>query len=175
MNKFNIVLLETKRLKIVKLDLTFTESMQRLSIEKPMRDFIPDEVFETLDDAKKKIEFLIDVYNGEEGPFVYPVILKSNNLHIGHVEAVKISADKWEIGYHIGEQYKNNGYATEVIKAFTPFIMKKLNIKEIFGICLANNIGSRKVLEHCDYKLLEETMGHYLGNKKMIRKYIYRL
>jgi len=61
--------------------------------------------------------------------------------NIGYVQAVPIG-DEWEVGYHIASKYTGNGYATEAVKAFVPLIMKRLNIKRIWGICRGDNIAS---------------------------------
>ena len=62
-------------------------------------------------------------------------------------EDFQVSGDTWEVGYHIGKTFTGNGYATEAVKAFLPVIMKELNITEIFGICVVENMASAKVLE----------------------------
>ena len=42
------------------------------------------------------------------------------------------------------------GYATEAVKAFLAAMAKKLNIKEIYGICLAENTASVRVHKNAD-------------------------
>ena len=44
--------------------------------------FVPDEVFEIVEDAKETIEFLMSQYGGTEGPLVYPILLKSDCTNI---------------------------------------------------------------------------------------------
>ena len=54
----------------------------------------------------------------------FPVTLK-DGTYIGYVQSVPFDDDTWEIGYHIDENYTNQGYATEAVTAFLPVIMKQ--------------------------------------------------
>ena len=43
------------------------------SLDEDTRRFVPDEVFETPEDAEETVEFLISRYGSVEGPLVYAV------------------------------------------------------------------------------------------------------
>lgn len=58
----------------------------------------------------------MSVYESEDGPLVYPILLKSGT-NIGYVQLVPIE-EGFEVGYHIGKDHTKNGYATEALKAF---------------------------------------------------------
>ena len=102
--------IETERLVITKFDLSMAESVHKNSLDEDNRRFVPDEVFETVEHAKETIEFLMSVYESGDGPLVYPVLL-NDGTNIGYVQLVPIE-EGYEIGYHIGKEYTNNGYAT---------------------------------------------------------------
>lgn len=166
--------IETERLLITEFNLSMVESVHLNSLDEDNRRFVPDEVFETVEEAKETLEYLIEQYNGESGPYVYPILLK-NGKNIGYVQAVLID-EGWEIGYHIGKEFTKHGYATEAVEAFLPVIMKKMNIDTIFGICLADNVASRIVLERTGFIKLFEGVGNYQGeNNRKICRYIYRM
>jgi RimJ/RimL family protein N-acetyltransferase len=167
--------METERLIITEFDESLAASAHRLSVEASSREFIPDEVFETDEDAAECIASLMDAYKGTGGPFVYPVLLKDSRTHIGHVEAASISEGRWEIGYHIGEAWQNVGYATEAVRCFLPHIMRKLNIRRLYGIVRADNLASGKVLEKSGFSLIEESVASYHGKPALIRKYSYSI
>ena len=93
----------------------------------------------TSESAAEVLSDLIECYEGTDGPLVYPLFLRDGDVLIGHIEAVPLEDGDWEVGYHIGEDYQGNGYAQEAVQAFTPVMMKKLNIKEMFGISRADN------------------------------------
>lgn len=166
-------LLETERLTITEFTPDMAQAVHENSLDEDNRRFTPDEVFETVEDAAETIEFLMSCYAGSEGPFVYPVLLK-DGTNVGYVQAVPLDDGVWEIGYHIGGAYTNQGYATEAVKAFLPVIMKKLGISEIEGICVAENAASIRVLEKCGFVLEFKGIGDYQGDQKEICKYLYK-
>ena len=98
-------LLETDRLIITEMTIDMAPDVHKNSLDEDTRRFVPDEVFETLDDAKETIEFLISQYGSMEGPLVYAVIIKDENKNIGYVQLVPIGEGKWEIGYHISKAF----------------------------------------------------------------------
>lgn len=53
--------------------------------------------------------------------------------------------------------------------------MKKMNIDTIFGICLADNVASRIVLERTGFIKLFEGVKNYQGENRKICRYIYRM
>ena len=91
--------LETERLIITDFTEDMAEAVHLNSLDEDNRRFVPDEVFETVDDARETIEFLMSCYGTQEGPFVHPVLLKTGE-NIGYVQLVLIDLG-WEIGYHI--------------------------------------------------------------------------
>ncbi len=165
------MLFETDRLIVTEFDLSMAESVHKLSLDEDNRKFLPDEVFETTDKAKEVLNFLIGVYKSKNGPLVYPVLLK-NKTHIGHVELVP-TKDGFEVGFHIGIDYTNKGYATEALQAFLDYIMPIYNINKIYGICLAENVASRKVLEKSNFIQEYDGIGLYQGKTQHIVKFIY--
>lgn len=163
--------IETKRLTITEFDMSMAESVHRESLDEDNRRFVPDEVFETVEEAAKMVEYLMGCYTSGDGPLVYPVTLK-DDTYIGYVQAVPLDDGAWEVGYHIGENYTNQGYATEAVTAFLPAIMKQIGITEMMGICLAGNKASIKVMERCGFIKLYEGVGKYQGENREICKYV---
>lgn len=163
--------IETERLIITELDLSMTESVHKNSLDDDNRKFVPDEVFETVEKAKETIEFLLSVYKTEEGPLVYPVLLK-DNTNIGYVQLIPIK-DGYEVGYHIAKTYTCNGYATEALKAFLEYIMPEKSIDRLYGICVTENLASIKVLEKCGFIKTFEGIGEYQGVNRNIVKYAF--
>ncbi len=164
--------IETKRLIITDFTMDMAEAVHLQSLDEDNRRFMPDEVFETVEDAAETIEFLIGCYQSGEGPLVYPVLLK-DETYIGYVQAVPFDNGTYEIGYHIGGDFTKSGYATEAVTAFLPVIMEQLNITEITGICLAENKASQKVMERCGFTKLFEGIGRYQGKEHSICRYVY--
>ena len=164
--------IEPKRLIIT----DFTEDMAKVvhlnSLDEDNRRFVPDEVFETVEDARETLEFLMGQYGGEEGPYVHPILLKTGE-NIGYVQLVPIE-EGWEIGYHVAAQYTGNGYATEAVRAFLPVAAKKKGLSQIWGICVAENTASEKVMEKCGFKRVFRGIGPYQGSQREIIRNIWK-
>lgn len=164
--------LETERLTITEFTPEMARAVHENSLDEDNRRFLPDEVFETEEEAAETIRFLMSRYGGTEGPLVYPVLLK-DGTEIGHVQAVPTGDGTWEIGYHIGKPYAGKGYATEAATAFLPAILERLGLRRISGICAAENHASAKVLEKSGFMLEYEGPGDYHGARRKIRRYVF--
>ncbi len=164
--------IETARLVITDLDPSMALTIHRNSLDADTRRFLPDEVFPTADAAREAIAALMDCYHGTEGPFVHPVLLKDGTC-IGYVELPPVPGG-WEIGYHIAGAYTGQGYASEAVAAFIPHIVQKMGLTELHGICHADNIASRRVLEKCGFVKVSEEEALYHGRTAPVYKAIYR-
>ena len=165
---------ETERLIITEFTMDMAEAVHLNSLDEDNRRFVPDEVFETVEEAAETVEFLMGVYESGDGPLVYPVLLKDGS-YIGYVQAVPLSEGGWELGFHIGSSHTKQGYATEALRAFLPVIMPKLGIKRIAGVCIKENIASIKVMERCGFIREYEGIGLYQGAEREICKFSYTL
>ena len=165
--------IETNRLIITKFTHDMAQAVHQNSLDEDTRRFLPDEVFETVEDAAETIDFLMSQYEGADGPFVYPIITNDGGKNIGYVQLCQIDDGSWEIGYHIAKQFTGQGYATEAVKAFLPVIAEKLNIKQVYGICLAENTASVRVLEKCGFVQVYHGAGNYQGNESEIVKTVW--
>jgi RimJ/RimL family protein N-acetyltransferase len=150
------------------------EDVHSNSLDEDNRRFVPDEVFETVEDARETVEFLMSQYGGTEGPLVYPVILKNNDVNIGYVQIVSIEDGLWEIGYHVAKAYTGKGYATEAVKAFLPIAAKMVGTDTVYGICLSENIASKHVLQKCGFESSFEGVADYQGEKREVFKSVWR-
>lgn len=166
--------IKTQRLEITEFTLDMVEAVHLNSLDEDNRKFNPDEVFETMEDAQGTVEFLMSVYENGDGPLVYPVLLL-DGTNVGYVQAVPMDDGKWEVGYHIAQKYAGNGYATEAVKAFLPVVMKELNITEMLGICVVENVASVKVMENAGFVKEYEGMGSYQGVEREICRFTYSL
>lgn len=166
--------IETERLIITKFTMDMVQAVHLNSLDEDNRRFVPDEVFETVEEAEDTVGFLMGVYENGDGPLVYPVLLK-DNTYIGYVQAVPFDDGTWEVGYHIGAAYTRKGYATEAVKAFLPVILPKLGLDRIKGICLAENKASQKVMERCGFVKEFEGPGGYQDEERNICKYYFSI
>ena len=150
------------------------EDVYRNSQDEDNRRFVPDEVFDSLEETKEVVDHIIASYDSVDGPFIYAVIRKKDNANIGYVQLVKIE-EGWEIGYHIAKRYTGHGYATEAVKLFLDYIKGNMDIKQVYGIALFDNKASRRVLEKCGFELIYEGNGIYQGSERKIIRTIKHL
>jgi len=60
------------------------------------------------------------------------------------------------------------------ITTFSPAMAEKLNIKEVYGICLAENTASVCVLEKCGFVQVYQGAGNYQGKEARILKTVWK-
>ena len=166
--------IETERLIITEFTMDMARDVHLNSLDEDNRRFVPDEVFETEEEARETIAFLISRYGGIEGPLTYPVLIKAGGENIGYVQLVPLGDGKWEIGYHIANRHTGNGYATEAVRAFLPVMAKKTGIPEVLGICLEDNAASKHVLMKCGFEPVFEGTGEYQGEQREIFRSIWK-
>ena len=166
--------IETDRLIITEFTMDMAEDVHKNSLDEDNQRFVPDEVFETVEDAKETLEFLISQYGSTTGPLVYPVITKNENKNIGYVQLVPLDDGIWEIGYHIAERYTGNGYATEAVKAFLPRMAERIGIDRVHGICLSANAASKRVLSKCGFEPVFEGAGEYQGEQREVFRSVWK-
>lgn len=139
-------------------EIEFVEKLKSQAVYENSQDddtrrFVPDEVYNSVEEVREAIAFLMSRYDSTDGPFVYPIITNDGNQNIGYIQLCKVELEEeetWEIGYHIAKNFTGKGYATEAVKAFLAAMAKKLNLKEIYGICLAENTASVRVHKNAD-------------------------
>ena len=166
--------IETERLIITEFTPDMARVVQENSVDEDNRRFVPDEVWETVEEARETLAFLISQYGSFEGPLVYPVTVRQTGDNIGYVQLCPVDDGKWEIGYHIGKKYTGNGYATEAVKAFLPVIAEQAGISEVYGICLAENTASQAVLRKCGFTVIFSGIAGYQGEDREVVKTVWR-
>ena len=164
--------IETERLIITDFTEDMAQSVHENSLDEDNRRFVPDEVFETVEDALDTLRFLIGQYGGAEGPFVHPVLLKTGE-NIGYVQLCRIP-EGWEIGYHVAKQYTGNGYATEAVRAFLPVAAAQVGAAQVYGVCLAENRASERVMEKCGFTNIFRGVGPYQGAQREIVRNLWK-
>lgn len=165
--------IETERLIITEFTEDMAQTVHENSLDEDNRRFVPDEVFETVEEAREAIAFLMSQYGGFEGPLAYPVITKAGE-NIGYVQLVPIGNGNWEIGYHIAKRHTGNGYATEAVRAFLPLMAEAAGIDMVYGICLKENTASRHVLIKCGFEPVFEGTGEYQGEQREVFRSIWK-
>ncbi len=77
------------------------------------------------------------------------------------------------IGFVIGKDHWNKGYATETLKTVTSYL------EQIFDYCFAghfvDNAASKRVIEKCGYRFFEQNTIHFdlLGRDMTVLDYVF--
>lgn len=87
--------------------------------------------------------------------FQLAVDLKSTGRLIGNcgIRMVFPNGREAEIGFEISPQHWGHGYATEATRAMVSFGFTELALHRISSWCVADNIGTIRVLEKCGMRL----------------------
>ena len=163
--------IRTSRLTITRFTPDMASRVHELSLDSHTRAFVPDEVFETVEEAAATVDYLMSCYDRTDGPLVYPILL--DDAYIGYVQLVPIEGGAWELGYHVGEPYTRRGYATEAVCAFLPVIMARLSLHDVHAVCLTENTASVRVLEKCGFTRVAEGVAAYQGCPRSVVRFIY--
>ncbi|MHA1983082.1 MAG: GNAT family N-acetyltransferase [Candidatus Hodarchaeales archaeon] len=84
--------------------------------------------------------------------------LKENNEIIGIInfKGSMTAKDEIAIGYGIEPQYRNEGYASEIVKGAIHWVKDVHNVKRIFAFTAKNNLKSHKVLKKNEFVPYDE-------------------
>ncbi|MCR5566522.1 MAG: GNAT family N-acetyltransferase [Clostridiales bacterium] len=164
--------IETERLVITEFAEDMARDVHLNSLDEDNRRFVPDEVFETEEEAREALLFLMSQYGRTEGPLAYPVLTRGGE-NIGYVQMVPLGNGSWEIGYHIAKKHTGRGYATEAVKAFLPVMADAVGTGEVLGICLSENTASKHVLLKCGFVPAFEGTGEYQGGQREIFRSVW--
>ena len=112
--------------------------------------------------------------NPDTDYLAYTITLKTEAVVIGSV-GCSYYEDLQQTGitYFIGEQYRNNGYAAEAVKAYTEYFLSHYNAKRMIATVRDENISSWKVIEKAGFILSEKRMYKDLNDdeEKLYRFY----
>ena len=104
--------IKTPRLTITTFSLDMAQAVYENSQDDDTRRFVPDEVYNSVEEAREAIAFLMSRYDSTDGPFVYPIITNDGNQNIGYIQLCKVELEEeetWEIGYHIAKNFTGKG------------------------------------------------------------------
>lgn len=109
--------------------------------EADVREFV--QVFLDWQQERPRTKFQLAIIHREESRLIGNCGIRIND-RIGR-EA--------NIGYELDNRYWNQGYATEAARAILRFGFSELNMQRIWAECLADNVGSARVLEKLGMRL----------------------
>ena len=112
----------------------------------------------TTEDSKASIENYFLKRPSLNVPSAHAIIHKETNTMIGTCDICRVEweSNTGEIGYCISRNHWGKGYVTKACKAVIEFGFEYLNLDVIEIRHHKDNIGSRKVIEKCGFKYIED-------------------
>ena len=151
------------------------EALQRIAdsklVAQNLRDVFPHPY--TLDDA---VDFLNNVRQGKMG-IVYGMFLNSGEL-VGVISLTPgrdVNRYSAEVGYFVGEQYWNRGYATEALMLVVNFAQYRHGFKRLFAAVFDFNLASMRVLEKAGFKKEGIMKSSAVKDDEVIDEHLYGL
>jgi RimJ/RimL family protein N-acetyltransferase len=88
----------------------------------------------------------------------------------GHVSCFPLEGE-FEVTYWLGKKHWGKGVATEALKK----LLEEVTHRPIFARAAKDNIGSIRVLQKCDFKIIGESKGFAEARGEETEEYILRL
>lgn len=150
----NLPIIETQRLIIRTFKSTDVQDLYEYCSDEEVTRYVTFDTYTSIEDANKRIEFLIKNYHELTQPITWAIEYKQNGKVIGSIDYVKWSTKNksGEIGYILNKKYWNKGIMTEALKAVIKFGFENMDLNRIQIRCDERNIGSYKVMEKNDLK-----------------------
>ena len=169
---------QTENLRIRKFEMEDAKCLYENHLEEEVKKWIPNESYVDIEETQDAINFYVDCVNNRCLPYVLAVELKQTGELIGDtgVNEVDGKTDEVEIGYGICQKYSGKGYATELLKAMTEFVVSAFGMNVLYGRVMHGNNASVRVLEKNGYKFIAEEFGAEddpYGNGMLIYKKEY--
>ena len=85
----------------------------------------------------------------------YAVIDKISDVLIGNIMCIPFGDGEVEIGYFIDEDFSNQGYITEAMRAFCDYLFDRYDIPYIVATILPDNLASVAVVKKLGFEYID--------------------
>lgn len=93
--------------------------------------------------------------------YAYAITRAEDGLLVGAIALRPVANEHENVGYWIGREYWNHGYATAATRAVVTLAFKCLDCHQITAAYLARNAASGRVLDKCELAIVRrETHDH---------------
>jgi len=145
--------LETERLILRKLEYSDKSDIFEYAKNPEVAKYVMWEHHQEEIDTIAFLNVIYDAYNKNE-PSSWGIKLKENSKIIGTIGFVKWDkvSKIGEIGYALSQEYWGKGIITEAVKEIVKLGFNKMELQKITAHCIAENLGSKKVLLKSGFK-----------------------
>ena len=158
MSKNGTINLETKRLKLRKLELKDANlAFKNWCSDVDVSKYMTWSTHKSVDETKEWISETERVYL-ENINYEWGIVLKETNEIIGSIGVyLKEEFDnRYEIGYAISKKYWRNGYTTESLRCVMDYLINKENIKRFIGRHAKLNGASGSVMQKAGFRYVKD-------------------
>lgn len=109
--------------------------------------------------------------------FRFGIVLKETQKVVGVLTLTRdaLTPQSGEIGFWIGEKYWGRGLMTDALKLALEFGFTSLALEEITAWTFEKNVGSKKVLEKCGFRLDSIIRAAYFKYNEMQNRLNYKI
>ncbi|MBN8621430.1 MAG: GNAT family N-acetyltransferase [Anaerolineae bacterium] len=145
--------LETERLVLRELVETDAQALFEYFREPEYTRFVSFDIHTSIEQTRDFINFMTTIYQQKDS-IRWGIELKSDKHLIGTagLHFWKRNIRCAEVGYHIGQSYWRQGFATEVLEALVGFGFQHMNLNRIEGRHNAGNDASGRVMQKIGFQ-----------------------
>lgn len=169
MNKSEIIpTLQSSRLIFRALTLDDAEDIFSYAQNEEVSQYVFWDSHKTIDDSIQFIKETIQEYQKEK-KLMWGVVLKNTNKLIGTCGFMSYYKTNkcLEIGYAFNQKYWHKGYAKESLSTIINYAFNHLDAIRIQGICVLENIGSKKTMLSCGMEFEGILQDNFIKNNKI--------
>ena len=175
-----MIYLETERLILRDYTIDDFEDNYRLKTDDQTMYYMQDIKLDSIESAKEDFaNVLEDMANEERKYYFLHMELKGAHEQVGSIGYTVISnalvGKLVHMGYFTYPKFWGNGYTTEALKKVIEYAFAADNVYRITTGCLAENIGSERVMQKCGMIKEAEHVDYEWHDGKMKTRLEYRL
>ena len=166
----NVFVFMTKNLGVRLNTLADAEKLYEL-IQHDNSTVVLKDKIESIEDVKKYIEMSADSDRMKHYPLRYVITRKADGAFVGHVCYKRNSERTIQLIITIGDEFRGNGYAGEVLEAAVKYGKENLKLPQIYCIVLKNNNAAKHIMEKQGFTLVEEYEAEWQGCNTTFERY----
>lgn len=149
-------ILETERLIVREITVDDLDALYQIYSDELIQKFVGS-LYEDPEEEKAYLEQYIETVYPFFGYGMWIIQEKTTAHVVGRAGFnFRDSYDGMELGYLIGKESRNKGYATEVCRGILDYVKREFHPKEIRALTTKDNDSSKKVLEKIGFHYVED-------------------
>ena len=174
------MIIETERLILRDFCIDDFDDYYRLKTDEETMYYMQDIKCDSIEDAREELNDVLEDMNSKERKFYFlHMELKESHEQVGSIGYTVVDNTPVgkivHMGYFTYPRFWGNGYTTEALKKVIEYAFTENNVYRITTGCLAENIGSERVMQKCGMIKEAEHVDYEWHDGKMKTRLEYRL